>query len=219
MESVEVSHIKGALPDSLQKGNLRSLTLATVYDHRNDIFNTTRGRYIDVRNELVGSFLGGTDNYVKSTWNFRNFFPLNNKVVFGTNLQSGWVFPFLTTRTIPLSELFFAGGPNSLRGYAYQSVGPKNAAGVPIGGKFILMGNVEFRVRLYRIVGMAFFADAGNVFESPGLFRFNEILYDAGLGPRISTPLGVVRMDFAFKLNPDPDEERFQFYFALGQAF
>lgn len=220
MESIRISDIQAeSLPDDVERGNLRSLGLGVIYDSRDDLFNTRDGAYIDSRNELVGTFLGGTDNFVSTVWSARHFYPMGNRVVFGTALQVGWKGLYNAPRDIPLSERFYAGGPNSLRGFEYQALGPTDPNGAPLGGRFMLVGSAEFRIRVISIVGFVFFLDAGNVWTSPGDFQYSAIRYDVGLGPRVSTPFGVVRADFAFKLDRRQGEKLNQFWFALGQAF
>ncbi len=219
-ESIKIDNIQTeTIPDDLQKGNLRSLALGVIYDSRDDIFNTHDGAYIETRNELVGLFLGGTDNFLTTILSAKRFIPLGGRNVLGGALQVGWKGLFRTTREIPLSERFYTGGPNSVRGFEYQALGPADPQDVPLGGRFLLVGNLEWRTRIISIIGMAVFLDAGNVWGSPGEFRFDQIRYSAGLGPRVNTPFGVIRTDFAFKLDRREGEKLNEFWFALGQAF
>lgn len=219
-ESIKISRIKSdEIPDKLKKGNLRSLIFTVTYDSRDDLFNTRRGSYLEVRNALVGNFIGGTDNYVTSSLTGRRFFPVNRKVVVGTALQFGWQGMFNTTREIPLSERFYTGGPNTLRGFEYQKAGPLDDERVPLGGRLLLAGNLEMRAEVYRMLGFAVFFDAGNVWQGAGDFRFGSIRTDAGFGPRVNTPVGVIRADFAFKLDRKRGERLNQFYIAFGHAF
>jgi outer membrane protein insertion porin family len=219
-ESIKISHIQSAeIPVKQEKGNLRSLTVSATYDNRDDIFNPRKGSFVESRSSLVGSFLGGTDSYLTASLTGRSFYPATRRITVGTALQFGWQGMFRTTREIPLSERLYTGGPTTLRGFEYQKVGPLDEKGVPLGGRLLVTGNLEFRATVYRILEWAVFLDAGNVWSNTGDFRFKDIRTDVGFGPRINTPVGAVRADFAFKLDRKRGERLNQFYFAFGQAF
>ncbi len=219
-ESIKISHIETIeIPEKQKKGNLRSLTLSTTYDNRDDIMNTRKGSFLETRSTLIGSFMGGTDSYVSTSLTGRSFFPINRRITVGTALQFGWQGLFKTTREIPISERFYTGGPTTLRGFGYQKVGPLDEKGVPLGGRLLVMGNLEYRATVYRMLEWAVFLDAGNVWLDAGDFSFRDIRSDVGFGPRVSTPVGAVRADFAFKLDRKRGERLNQFYIAFGQAF
>lgn len=219
-ESIKISRIQSAeIPNKQEKGNLRSLTVSATYDNRDDLFNTRKGSFVELRSSLVGSFLGGTDSYMTTSLTGRNFFPASRRITVATALQFGWQGMFRTTREIPLSERFYTGGPTTLRGFAYQKAGPLDEKGVPLGGRLLVTGNLEFRATVYRMLEWAVFLDAGNVWSDAGDFRFRNIRTDAGFGPRVSTPVGAIRADFAFKLDRKRGERLNQFYLAFGQAF
>ncbi|MDP2983622.1 MAG: outer membrane protein assembly factor BamA [Candidatus Latescibacter sp.] len=220
LQKIRITNIETVtIPQGLETGNLRTLELQGSYDNRNDLLNTTGGTYLDTTNDLVGTFLQGTNSYVSTLWTFKQFYQAADYAVLGTALQIGAKGIF-THPQIPISELFYAGGPNALRGYAYQSVGPADVNGVPLGGRALLVWNIlEIRIRLYKIFGIAFFADAGTVWADPRHVRFSDIRYDAGFGPRIVTPIGVIRADIGYKIGRKKGESKSEFYFAMGQAF
>jgi outer membrane protein insertion porin family len=218
IERVRIENITGTLPDDVQRSNLRGLGLNLIYDTRDNLFNTLDGMSIESRNELVGTFLGGSDDFGTTTWTGRIFQRIGRSVL-GTSLQVGYIRPFGGSQ-VPVSELFFTGGPNAMRGWEYQELGTfEEINGEAVGGRFLLVGSAELRFRIYSIFSMAIFFDAGNVWRNSGDFNTADIRYDAGLGPRISTPFGLIRGDFAFKLDRREGEKRNEFWFALGQAF
>jgi len=134
--------------------------------------------------------------------------------------------------SLPPDQRFYAGGSGTIRGYAYQSVGPvfpylnpttgmpNPAAGTPIGGTAISAAGLELRQRFGANWGAAVFADAGQASSSlkavPSEFRVG-----LGAGVRYYTPIGPIRLDVAVptKLNPYPFNQRFEVYIGLGQAF
>jgi translocation and assembly module TamA len=120
---------------------------------------------------------------------------------------------------IPADERFYGGGGGSVRGYAYQSLGPR-AESIPTGGKSLFEVSFEARVRVTDRIGLAFFLDGGNAFEditpSPG----EELFWGAGVGVRYFTPIGPFRFDIAMPLDRrDGLDDAFQIYISLGQSF
>jgi outer membrane translocation and assembly module TamA len=117
------------------------------------------------------------------------------------------------------TELFHAGGPTSLRGYARDSVGPQGPLSqVSPGGEALLVFNQELRYQHPSGLGAAVFYDAGNVFATLGDFSL-ALRHSAGAGLRWASPVGLLRFDVGFPLNPRPGDRGYQWYFALGQAF
>lgn len=97
-------------------------------------------------------------------------------------------------RDLPASLRFFAGGDTSVRGFAYESLGPKNHRGEVIGGRNLLVGSLEYDHPLTESWSVAVFTDAGNAFND---FNDYDILRSAGFGVRWNSPLGPVRLDLA----------------------
>ena len=95
---------------------------------------------------------------------------------------------------LPASLRFFAGGDASVRGFAYESLGPKNDDGEVIGGRHLLVGSVEYDYPITRNWSVAVFGDAGNAFND---FDDYEIERSAGFGVRWRSPLGPIRVDLA----------------------
>ena len=212
---VEVEEV----PEDL-KSSLRTLTLSLVYDTRDDISNTSRGVYIDWTNDLAGVFLGGTDSFTRSNLGLRVFHRLTSHTTVASAFEIGWMRSRDTSREIPLGERFYAGGPNTLRGFGYQLVGPLDRNRKPVGGLFKSVINViEIRQDIYRMLGAAFFVDIGNIWSRLDAFRPEDYRSSAGFGLRINTPIGILRGDLGFNLAPYELESRAVFHFSVGQAF
>jgi translocation and assembly module TamA len=140
---------------------------------------------------------------------------------------------------LPPDQRFYGGGSASIRGYPYQSVGPyfpilANCPGkatsappctvsgqttYPVGATTISAGTLEFRQRIARSFGTAFFVDGGQVGNSLK-FSATNLFFGVGAGVRYYTPIGPIRLDFAVPLKRyDVDPQAFQIYIGLGQAF
>lgn len=112
---------------------------------------------------------------------------------------------------LPLSQRFFTGGDLTVRGYAYNSIGPTDQYGNVIGGKDMLLGSVEVDHMLGPVFGLATFVDAGNVFNS-----FNTSLEKGvGVGLRWRTPVGMVRFDIAHPVKR-PDLGWYRIHISIG---
>jgi len=108
--------------------------------------------------------------------------------------------------TLPASVRFFAGGDVSVRGYAYNSLGPTDPLGAVVGGENLLVGSVEVDQMITEEWALAVFIDSGNAYNK--LSEFNPAT-GVGFGVRWFSPLGPIRIDIAFPLEQDaPDEYR-----------
>ncbi len=109
---------------------------------------------------------------------------------------------------LPPSLRFFAGGDNNLRGYEFESISPKDATGSLIGAKYMATTSLEYQYRIKGNWWLATFIDAGDAWNDTA-----EPKIGSGFGVRWASPVGPVRLDFAWGLDNDND---FQFHFALG---
>lgn len=112
---------------------------------------------------------------------------------------------------LPLSQRFFAGGDQSVRGFGYNQLGPTDANGTVVGGKDLLIGSVEVDTLPWGNWGLATFVDVGNAMDS-----FATPLHKSvGVGLRWKTPIGMVRLDFAHPIR-DPEYGRIRVHLSLG---
>jgi translocation and assembly module TamA len=167
---------------------------------------------IDVRgtNESMGSTIRFLQVLAESTF----LAPLPWRLSLLTRVRAGATFQEAPISQLPVSYRFFAGGDRSVRGYAYQSLGPVAENGQVTGGKDVLVGGVELDRALSASWGVAAFYDAGNAFNS-----FDEIhlFQGAGLGVRYYTVLGALRLDVARQIAvADPS---YRIHFTVGYAF
>ena len=116
------------------------------------------------------------------------------------------------------SRRFYAGGGASVRGYGYQSIGPRDPNNDPIGGRSLAEFAIEARVKAFGNFGVVPFFDAGNIYTRP-LPDFSGLRYGAGVGVRYYSSFGPIRVDVGTPLNPQPGDSRLAVYVSLGQAF
>src|SRR5690606_2460729 len=111
---------------------------------------------------------------------------------------------------LPSSVRFFAGGDNSVRGYAYESLGPTNDDGDVVGGRHLLTGSIEYDHLFLPSWSAAIFIDGGNAFDTVDTF---EALYGYGVGIRWRSPIGPIRLDVA---GPSDQRDAFRIHVSMG---
>lgn len=121
---------------------------------------------------------------------------------------SSWVESF---STLPASLRFYTGGDNSVRGYGYEELGPVDRAGNVIGGRNMVASSVEYEWPILEQFGIAAFYDTGNAFNSFSDFE-SGLKSAVGIGARWHSPIGPIRVDFAFPL----DDGGFRLHLTMG---
>lgn len=193
--------------------------------------------------EFSGPFNTGTLTYQRVGLDVRRFIDItrwtqlalrsNNNMILGDEDE-----------VLPASLLNYLGGNNTVRGYGRGNLGPKRAVFeddgsfwryVPKGGRYLISFNVELRQNLnavYRGLGIAFFLDGGQIWENRDDISSADLQYGAGFGFRYRSPIGPVRLDFGYKLNPTDEDlgiyngvdyggrlSKIGIHFNIGQAF
>jgi translocation and assembly module TamA len=140
--------------------------------------------------------------------------PLPWQLSLQTRARVGITFIDDPLSNLPPSLRFFAGGDQSVRGYAYQSLGPTDAAGQVVGGKHLFTGSVELERALFSDWGVSVFYDAGNAFDSLTGVRLFE---GAGVGVHYYTPVGALNLSLARQIGVD--DPGFRLHFTVGLEF
>lgn len=123
-----------------------------------------------------------------------------------------------TTFQVPPDQRLYAGGSGTVRGYKYQSVGPRFADNRPTGGTSLGAATIEYRQRFGENLGAAVFVDAGQVDTRSTPFS-GQLRAGAGAGARYYTPIGPIRLDVAIPLNKQRGDDAFELYIGIGQVF
>ncbi|MGX9418109.1 autotransporter assembly complex protein TamA [Vibrio sp. RC27] len=111
---------------------------------------------------------------------------------------------------VPPSLRFYAGGDNSIRGYDYESISPTDSNGDVVGGKFLITSSVEYQYHVYGNWWGALFYDIGDAFDD-----MPDLKHGVGFGARWVSPIGPLRLDFAWGLDEEPSDQ-FHIHFTLG---
>jgi outer membrane protein insertion porin family len=191
------------------------LTSTVLFDTRDDPFGATRGMLHSSALEYAPRALGADARFVKYVGQQFVYYPLTPRIVAASALRVGAGRGF-GQRLIP-SERFFAGGVNTVRGYEDDSLGGADFFGDPVGGQATLVLNQEIRFPMWRWLGGVGFVDAGNVFRDASDLSLGALAVGVGAGFRISTPVGLFRLDLGV---PVPREDRSpRWHFSFGQMF
>lgn len=195
---------------------LSSITSMLRRDTTDYRLDPTRGSMSEASVEFAG--IGGDQQFVKYIADHRHFFPFKWDTYFSVHGQIGFVEGW-GGKDVPIEERFFLGGINSLRGFKSRRVGPRDGDDY-IGGEKSAYTNLEYIFPLIRDVGLkgVVFFDAGNVWHSNENY-FSDIRYNTGAGIRWFSPLGPLRLEWGYNLNPRGDEERTEWQFSIGRFF
>lgn len=188
------------------------------YDTTTSLLNPTSGYRINVNATPYYSLLDGTSyvrlqatgsTYLDVTGDQRGVLALRTSV--GSALGASF-------DQITLDKRFYAGGGGSVRGYTYQSIGPRDAGNRPLGGASLLELSAEWRQVISGPWGAVAFVDAGTVSEdqTPGT---GTLRVGVGAGLRYLTAIGPIRVDIGVPLNPQQGDPAYGLYVGIGQAF
>ena len=197
-----------------------SLPGSVTFDASDDLLDPTRGFRITARVAPEASLQDGSFFYVRSQFDGSAYFPVSDKIVLAGRARFGTIVGAGSNRIAP-SRRLYSGGGGSVRGYGYQSIGPRDANNDPLGGRSLVEFSLEARVRTGFFggnLGIVPFVDAGNVYTS-STPDFSGMRYGAGLGVRYYSDFGPIRIDVGTPINPQPGDSRIAVYVSLGQAF
>jgi outer membrane protein assembly factor BamA len=204
------------------RANIARLNAAAFADRRDDPVNATRGTFSSLSIEQAVRRLGSDARYGKVFAQQQVFVPLG-PMVLATRLLAGHGYG--PDDLIP-SDRFYAGGGNSVRGYAENGLGPRSFFGDPSGGSDLLIVNQELRMPVYKWISALGFVDAGNAFDDESPFAFRELKVGYGLGLRVASPIGLIRLDFGVPGSTVRTSSRSanqlgsgRWYFGLGHIF
>jgi outer membrane protein insertion porin family len=235
-----------------------------VQDRRDDALDPHKGIYNTLDLGVAERIFGSQRNFLRFLARNATYHQVSRRLVLARSTQFGDIYAFRFTGNaldfIPLPERFFGGGGTSHRGFPDNQAGPRDpSTGFPLGGTALLFNQTELRFPLIgENIGGVLYHDMGNVYSSVkdlsfrvkqhGLDDFDYMVHAAGFGLRYRTPIGPVRVDLGYSINPphfygfngtqedlfkagvtpcatspnlcsQQNVSHFQFFFSLGQTF
>jgi len=212
------------------RGNGRGTRAAVAFDSTRSRLDQRsdprRGYLVSGHLEHAAPWLGGTFRYDEATVETRAYVPLGRRLAFAGRVHAGALFA-KSDADVPFSQRYFLGGSTSIRGWGRYEISPLSETGIPIGGRRLLEMSLDVRVPLTEKITAVAFADAGSVWGLDIGHPLDGLRKSVGLGARYHTPVGAVRVDVGYQLNPidgllingKPSTRRWRIHFGLGQAF
>ena len=190
----------GYLDDNF--GTTNSLRWSHVFDNRDNVFDPTRGKRLSFTGVWAGNGLGGDFDYFKFIVENRLYYKVGHAHVIAVRLMGG-----IADGDMPYNDLFTLGGADNLRGYEDDE----------FRGNKMYLGTIEYRYPIAKKVQGVFFVDAGNAWggtdKVPWYHDNDELHYAGGLGFRVTTPIGPIRLDYGV------GDEGGKFHFSFGGKF
>jgi outer membrane protein insertion porin family len=213
-------------PNLIEEGSIRERDdLVTSFlgflslELRDQPADPKQGSYHFTGLEIGTSALGGNVNFVKFRLEDSWLFSWPPRTVLAVSTRFGLAAPYGDTADLVIEDRFKAGGSTTVRGYKEDHVGPLDARSNPQGGDLRILMNLEWRFPLYRWLGGVVFFDTGMVTPSVTDFAWSAFFPGVGGGLRITTPIGPIRLDVGYGLRQVRNDDRFQVYLTVGQAF
>jgi len=212
----------------VQSGVLNALGFDLQHSTADNVLNAHRGYQVAVHAEEAGRIVPGTFGYDSVSADARHYLPISgSNLVLASRVQIGNIQPVSDDPAkVPFGKKFFLGGATSIRGWGRYEISPLSS-GLPIGGNSMLAFSEELRAILHGNLGGVLFLDGGNVWADSWRIDLNDLRYAIGPGLRYQTPVGPIRFDFGYQLNPipglivngEPQTRRWRLHFSIGQAF
>ena len=197
---------------------------SVVFDTRDDPLEPRRGLFLGADLQVSLAALGGV-SYLRGFFQATSVRPLRADLALVLSGRLGLAGTFGDEAPLlPLPERFFAGGDYGPRGFPVDGVGPQvlgtDGKLYPTGGNALLLGGAEVRYNVTRAFQLASFIDTGNVYPEASDLAVRDLRWSTGVGLRYRTPIGPVRLDWGYVLDPKPgDEGRSHLHFTIGHAF
>jgi outer membrane protein insertion porin family len=217
-----------------QHVRLSTLAANVTRDTRDNAMDEHKGVLQSVELDFNTTKLGSSVDFAKLNTQAAFYKQSRHNIVWANSIRVGLAQPFAGSR-VPVSEAFFTGGGNSLRGYPLDGAGPQRAVDitgggcnpkctiqVPSGGNELLLLNSEARIPIPFKAGLSLvpFYDGGNVFPNVGFHDFTSLYSNnIGIGLRYATPVGPIRFDLGHNLNPIAGITSTNYFISIGQAF
>ena len=210
-----------------QRGQLNSFKIEGHHSTADNLLNPTRGYQLTLSIEEAGRLLPGTFKFTQVTGDARHYLPIGQRFSWANRAQFGNLSsPENDPTVVPFSRKYFLGGATSVRGWGRYELSPL-AGGEPVGGNSMFAFSSEAREIIRGSFGVVLFYDTGNVWADSWAVNLSDLRHAVGSGLRYMTPVGPLRFDFGYQLNPipgllvngTPQTRRWRVHFSVGQAF
>jgi outer membrane protein insertion porin family/translocation and assembly module TamA len=200
-------------------GYVSSWTANIQRNTAGDLLNPRLGSVLTLSLEQAGGPWQGDFTFYWGMFEAKKYIGIWARQVLAGRFRIGAGDGFGDSDDLPMFRRFFSGGISGTRGYGRQKLGPLTSSGDPIGGRSLIEGSVELRVPVWGNFGGVVFFDAGAINEKPFRYDVGDLQFGTGPGIRYETPIGPLRLDIGFPIDPPHGEPSWQIHFSIGQAF
>lgn len=225
-DNVEIEGIPAEASPDLRaeegENNISSLTFGYTRDTRNNKFVPSDGYLLQGAAEAAGGPFGGDKDFWKLTGLGASYFKHFDILVLELKVRGGIADAYDNTEQVPIFERFFVGGANTVRGYRERRIGPRDpGTRDPIGGDAYWVGNAEYTFPIFpNVIKGAVFYDVGAAYLDTTDIGDGDIAQGAGVGVRIKTPIGPVKLDLGYPLDEiEGEDKKIRFHFNISQGF
>jgi outer membrane protein insertion porin family len=225
-DDADISDVEDTAATEIKEMEGRNVTssvkLGIDRDSRDRLWDTTKGSVNKVSFEYAGGFLGGDVAFNRYEAETAWYLPFWWNTVFMARGRLGYIEERPEDGKLPIYQKYRIGGINSVRGYEYGDISPRDpATGDRIGGEKMMVYNFEFRFPLIKEQGITgvFFFDAGNVWGEEDNYDFGDLKMSVGPGVRWYSPIGPIRLEYGYVIDPDPGEPSGNWEFGIGGFF
>ncbi|WP_443750176.1 BamA/TamA family outer membrane protein [Asticcacaulis solisilvae] len=216
LNSRERATVPGTTLSQFETYYLANIPLQLGYDRSDDLLNPSKGYRLGAQGGPQFSLSGAGASSLRAVFDASYYYPFNPKTVIAARVRLGSLLGG-SVATIAPSRRLYAGGGGSVRGFAYQALGPLDATGRPTGGTSLVEASVEARYRMGDL-GIVPFIDMGQVYASD-LPNLSDLRVGVGVGARLYTNFGPIRVDVATPLIRKANDPLVALYVGIGQAF
>jgi len=217
------------VPVGSREGRVSSLTPLAAIERRDDPLDPRRGWSALAQVQYAFPFLSADADFLKlfgqATWSL----DLSRLGTLATSVRGGIIEPlgeeipsgsFLGP--VPVDERFYAGGRTTHRAFGQDELGIEGrtlAEGIPVGGSGLLLVNLDYRFPIAGAIGGTVFLDGGNVWRDRDEIDTGDLRWGAGVGLRYRSPVGPLRLEIGWKLDREPGEPAYVWFFSIGNPF
>lgn len=211
---------------------LAFVQVAPTLHFTDDLLRPKNGVRFSANYDIASTYLGGQFDYHKIEPDLRGYYRPHPRVQLAARARVGMIFPYGTNPGAPIDLKYYLGGSADIRGWGLRRLSPRvslcdpdddtDCDDVPIGGRSLVHGTFELRVRTFGDLWLATFADMGDVRAGTAEFDLRGLMYSSGGGLRYDTEIGIFRLDVGVRLNDDirfPEPRRWAIHFGIGEVF
>jgi outer membrane protein assembly complex protein YaeT len=210
---------QNAIGGVIERGFLSAPEIGLVWTTTDDPLDPTQGHSIALGALQGGEVWGGAWSFWRGWIDLRKYQLVGWRTVLAGRIKIGLADSIGPVENLPIFERFYAGGLNSVRGYGRRRLGPLSRTNRPLGGRSLFEGSIEARRPIWGAIGGAVFLDFGQVsldaFDPP----VDDLQFAPGFGVTYDTPIGPLRLDIGFPIDPPPSDAAWQLHFSIGQFF